>query len=148
MSDPSAQLMRVARAILASCTFLSSYVTLVKATTCGMGYATGTEKGWHGAMAGLFTGLACQFENPGRVSELMLYCVPRSLEAVFAFLHKRRYVQRVKGWDIGVFVLASAVVMASAKEDFKLMYYQALNFGVGQDTRNAKSIVDSSPVVS
>merc|ERR1712232_335009 len=129
--DPVGQIVRTCRATLSSCMFLSTYVFCVKGSQCFLRNWRQCDASWHALVAGMLTSFACVFEQPSRVSELMLYCMPRSLEAAWNYLRKYGFVKSVPRADVMLFSLAMAILCSSQRTDFKLTFHRALCFALG-----------------
>lgn len=75
--------------------FLSTYVFAVKGSQCFLRNVRQTDVAWHALLSGLLTGVSTYFERKSRVSELMLYCIPRGLSATFKYYNKRGYINPI-----------------------------------------------------
>ncbi len=139
LKDPVNTSIRTGKGILLSCMFLSSYVALVKGSQCFLRNLRQVDAGWHALVSGLLTGLACYFEQPSRVSELMLYCVPRGISATFKYFENQGKVHPIPYGEVALFSLAMALIMSRSKADFKPTYYNLLCYFL--DTDNGESHV-------
>jgi len=131
LSNPMQQVVDTGRNVLLSSMFLSSYVFAVKFSQCMMRNTTMQDTAPQAILGGFFTGFACLFERPSRVSELMLYCVPKSLEVCWNWLVKHYGAKTVPFYEIPLFVLGSAILVAARREDIKGTYFNILVFAVG-----------------
>jgi len=129
--DPQGQILKTGIALLNSCCFLTSYQILVKGSECFLRNNRHVDSSWHALVSGLLTGLSCLFERDSRVSELMLYCMPRGIEAGWNYLTKYGYVKNIKYAEVGFMAVAMGMLTASARADFKLTYHRSLCFLIG-----------------
>jgi len=134
MSHPMQQLLDTSRNVLLSCMFLSSYVFAVKFSQCMMRNFTQQDTVPQALLGGFLTGFACLFERPSRVSELMLYCVPKSLEVCWNYLAKHAGAKPVPLYELALFVIGSSLLVAARREDIKSTYFNVLVFAVGGDS--------------
>ena len=88
------------------------------------------DDGWSAMLSGLLTGFACLFETPSRVSELMLYCVPKALDICWNFGGKYWGWKPVDKFEVVLFVLGNAALVSALQTDLKSTYFNALRFGV------------------
>jgi hypothetical protein len=135
--DPAPVLSRTALGFASSCAFLSTYVLCVKGSQCFLRNLRQEDAGWHALVAGLLTGLSTYLEQPARISELMLYCLPRGLEATWIYLERAGYVVSIKNFEAVFMSCAMAVLLSSSKADFKRAYYDSLCFLLGSDASSS-----------
>lgn len=126
--DPVGSIAETAKALALSSMFLSTYQFNVKFSQCMLRNARQKDTAGHAITAGLLTSLACLFERPSRVSELFLFCVPKSLEAVWNYGVKYWGFQPVPFFEIPLFMVGGAILLSSLKEDLKSTYFNALKF--------------------
>lgn len=81
---------------------------------------------WQAVVSGLATGLACVFERPSRVNDLMLYCLPHSIMAVVAFAHSnaadvgaRQALPTHVGMELACFAVACAAIFGTHPSEMK-----------------------------
>lgn len=122
-TEPVETIQHTLYGFLASCTFLSAYVTCIRVTSCGYRNAFKAEHASIAVISAMLTPFATFFERKSRVNELMIYCWPRSLEASFNYLHKYHNFPTVKYWDVPVFMIAMSILMSSSKQDFKPTFH-------------------------
>jgi hypothetical protein len=139
MSDPAQQLLDTGRNVMLSCMFLTTYVFAVKFSQCMMRNVTMQDSVPQAFMGGFLTGLACLFERPSRVSELMLYCVPKSVEVCWNWLVKHHGLTPVPFYELPLFMLGSGILVAARREDIKSTYFNVLLFAIGADSSAKKS---------
>jgi len=128
MKEPQKQVTDTAKALMYSCMFLTTYQFTVKFSNCMLRNARQVDDGYQAMLGGLLTGLACLFERPSRVSELMLYCVPKSLEACWNFGRKYYGFQPVPYFELPLFAVGNAILVSALKEDLKSTYFNAVSF--------------------
>lgn len=174
MKDPVPQLLETAKGILLSCMFLSSYVFLVscpkaangdergddadplqqvKYSQCVMRNARQTDTPLQAIIGGLLTGFACLFERTSRVSELMLYCVPKSLDVVWNYLAKHHGFRALPLFELPIFMLGCGILTSSLKQDLKTTYFNVVKFLVGTlnwtgGARGGKAAADAAASTS
>ncbi len=83
LKSPKSTLRRMCMSLGLSCLFLTSYQATIKVTITSGRTMYGEDLWVFPTLAGLLTGLSTLFEKSSRVSELMLYCVPRAAEITF-----------------------------------------------------------------
>ena len=66
---------------------------------------------WNVIFAGFFGTFALFFEPSHRRTELALFMIPRFLEAIFLFLHKKRLVLNVEYGEVLLFSVAMGIIM-------------------------------------
>jgi len=128
MKDPKKQLTETGMAWIYSCMFLTTYQFTVKFSQCMLRNTRQRDVAWHALLSGLLTGFACLFERPSRVSELMLYCVPKSLEACWNYGVRHFGFQAVPNFELPLFVVGNAILLSALKEDLKSTYFNAVSF--------------------
>jgi len=131
LKDPQSQLLRTFQNFANSCAFLTSYVFVIKSTQCFLRNLRKKDVASHALLSGLLTSFATLFEQPSRVSELSLYCIPRGLEATWKYGVLTGRVRYIKYFEVLLMSFATATLLGSAKTDFKHSYYSALRFLVG-----------------
>jgi hypothetical protein len=134
IKEPKTVLYELARALLLSCMFLSSYQYIVKQSQCLIRNAIQSDTSQQAFLGGLLTGFACLFERPSRVSELMLYCVPKSLQVIWLFgrKHYSSWVKPVPWFEVPLFMIGSAILVSGMKQDLNTTYFNLLKFLVGK----------------
>jgi len=137
-ADPKTQLLKTFVGFIKSCMFLSTYVFFVKSSQCFLRNLRQTDDNWHAVVAGMLTGFSTYLEKPSRVSELMLYCVPRGMEATWIYLEKRNYVKSVGGFEAVFYMIAMAILTSGQRADFKPTYHNSLCFVLGSDPLHRK----------
>lgn len=137
MKDPSSQLLKTAIGFASSCAFLSTYVLCIKGSQCFLRNMRQTDSDWHAVVAGLLTSFSTYFERPSRVSELMLYCFPKSLEGAYIYLRKRKLIGVIKHFDAMLFMVTMGLLASSAKTDFKSSYFTTMCFILGSQPTKA-----------
>jgi len=130
LKDPKKQLSETAKGLIYSCMFLTTYQFTVKFSQCMMRNVRQTDDAYHALLGGLLTGFSCLFERPSRVSELMLYCVPKSLEACWNYGVKYHSFRPVPYFELPLFAIGNAILLSALKEDLKSTYFNALSFVV------------------
>lgn len=138
MKDPKKQLTDTAMAWAYSCMFLTTYQFTVKFSQCMIRNARQTDEEWQAMLGGLLTGFACLFERPSRVSELMLYCVPKAMEATWNYGHKYWGFQPVPYFELPMFAIGSAILVSALKEDLKSTYFNAVSFAVTAEFKKSE----------
>lgn len=133
MKDPVRVVLRTSAAIARSTGFLTLYVTVVKLTICALRQARGKDAWWHCGVAAMLSGLPLMLESDKRVSELMLYCMPKGVEVVFQWLERRGWVSRLPFGDCIMFAAAMALALALNRSDFKGANAHLLDFLFGTD---------------
>mmetsp|Transcript_8088 Transcript_8088/g.9744 ORF Transcript_8088/g.9744 Transcript_8088/m.9744 type:complete len:431 (+) Transcript_8088:231-1523(+) len=131
MNDTVGTLSHTGKAFISSCVFLSSYVQIMKSTVCFNRNRLKRDERWFGVVAGLLTSFATYFERSSRVSELMLYCLPRSLTAAWIFLERRNMVSMVPFYEVPMFAVAMSILMSCKRGDFKPAYHRQLAWLIG-----------------
>ena len=121
-------LRRFVRNMALSSAFLTTYQYLVKSTAVTLRDVCQLDHGWHGILAGATTGLACLFESPGRVNELMLYCMPKGLDATFIALRRRGYVSTLRNGEVLIFMAAMAALLGTDRREYKRTYRMLIDF--------------------
>lgn len=147
INDPKDQLLHSAKGFISSCMFLSTYVFCVKSSQCFLRNARQRDSGWHALISGMLTGLATYFETKSRVSELMLYCVPRGMEATWNYMEINGMVKSIKNFEAVFFCIAMAVLTSSSKADYKLTYFQGLGYLMGSKDERPVAKKDDSALV-
>ena len=128
LKDPAGQVLSTAKALAYSCMFLTTYQFNVKFSQCMLRNARQTDDMPQALFAGLVTGFACLFETPSRISELMLYCVPKAMEACWNYGVKHFGFTPVPYFEVPLFMVGSAVLVSTFKEDLRTTYFNALSF--------------------
>mmetsp|Transcript_820 Transcript_820/g.1121 ORF Transcript_820/g.1121 Transcript_820/m.1121 type:complete len:443 (+) Transcript_820:87-1415(+) len=130
-NKPISTLKHFSRNVANSCMFLTTYVFFVKGNMCFWRNLLQRDEPWMAISGGLMTSFACLFERKSRISELMLYCWTKSFLATWNYFESRHIVRDVKYGEIPLFALSMAIIMSSAREDFKDTYYKLLCFVIG-----------------
>lgn len=128
LEKPQQQLTETAMGLLYSCMFLTTYQFTVKFSQCTLRNIRQTDDLPAALLSGLLTGFSCLFERPSRVSELMLYCVPKSLEACWNYSTKYLGFRSVPYFELGLFMFGNSVLVAALKEDLKSTYFNVAEF--------------------
>lgn len=81
-AQPASFLARAAQRVLWSSIFLSGYTAIMKHTVCTLRALRQQDSGVHSVVGGILAGGALFAEYPSRHLELLLFCIPRSLEAL------------------------------------------------------------------
>jgi len=131
VNDTVKTLAHTVKAFISSCVFLSSYVVFIKSTVCFNRNRLKRDERWFGVVAGLLTSFSTYFERPSRVSELMLYCVPRSMLGAWMFLERRGKVKPIPLYELPMFAFAMSVLMSCRRSDFKPTYHDGLGWLLG-----------------
>eukprot|EP00455_Lapot_gusevi_P043686 TRINITY_DN5345_c0_g1_i12.p1 TRINITY_DN5345_c0_g1~~TRINITY_DN5345_c0_g1_i12.p1 ORF type:complete len:394 (-),score=47.22 TRINITY_DN5345_c0_g1_i12:143-1324(-) len=71
-----------------SSAFLAVYTSLMRGTVCAMRNLMQKDQGWHACLGGLLAGSSLFIEYRSRHLELVLFCIPRSMEVIFNLLSK------------------------------------------------------------
>ena len=79
------------------------------------------------------SGLSLLFEQPKRASELMLFCLPRAVEVMFALLERRGLARRFRYGEAFVFCAALAIMLSLDRRDFSKTYASVLRFLFGPE---------------
>eukprot|EP00924_Labyrinthula_sp_SR-Ha-C_P015154 snap_masked-scaffold_9-processed-gene-9.37-mRNA-1 protein AED:1.00 eAED:1.00 QI:0/0/0/0/1/1/2/0/225 len=116
---------------LDSCMFLTSYVFIVKSNFCFWRNLFQRDRPWMAFLAGFMTGSACLFERKSRVSELMLFCWPKAIEAILSFGKQRGMIGNLKHLDLPVFAFSVAAMSSSNRLDYKRTYFSFWRFLIG-----------------
>ncbi|KAH9262270.1 hypothetical protein BASA82_000681 [Batrachochytrium salamandrivorans] len=135
-AEPQKQFVQTAKALALSSMFLTTYQFNVKYSQCMLRNARLKDDLFNATVGGGLTGLACLFETPSRVSELMLYCVPKALEVVWNYGVKYHHWKTVPYFELVLFTLGNAVLVSALKEDLKSTYFNALAFVVTGEFRS------------
>lgn len=144
IADPLSTSIRAATAIARSTAFLTTYVSVVKASLCLERNVRTADSWWQASLAGVLSGLALSFEAPKRASELMLYCLPKGLDVGFQLLERRGLVKRMPYGSVVMFSAAMAIVLALDRSDFRPAYASLLGLLFGHD----QSTFNSDPVAA
>ena len=108
---PKQTLKQVAKNLLLSCLFLSTYITIFRYLTCfTKNYRQRMDK-WNIIISGFFATFAIMFEPSHRRTELALYLFPRFLEALWNWLEKRGFVKSVPNGEVLIFAMAMSIIM-------------------------------------
>ncbi|KAA0159176.1 hypothetical protein FNF27_00435 [Cafeteria roenbergensis] len=150
IADPVNTSIRAATAIARSTAFLTTYVSVVKASLCLERNVRTADSWWQASLAGVLSGLALSFEAPKRASELMLYCLPKGLDVGFQLLERRGLVKRMPYGSVVMFSAAMAIVLALDRSDFRPAYSSLLGllFGNDQSTFNSDPVAAGTAVRS
>eukprot|EP00347_Sterkiella_histriomuscorum_P020166 403338853 len=97
--------------VLRSCLFMSCYIAIFRYLTCLLKNTRGKIDRLNIVIAGFFCTFAILFEPSHRRTELALYLIPRFLEAFWAFLEKRGFVQSVQYGEVLIFAFAMGIIM-------------------------------------
>lgn len=138
LKEPVRQLTATAKSTLLSCIFLSTYVFFVKGSTCFLRNYRQWDSPWHGAVSGFLTWLACYFERPSRVNELMLYCVPRAWEGICNVVRQHYELPTIPFIRLPMFCVAMAVIMSASDQDFKMTYFKFMRLLIGPPLKVGK----------
>jgi hypothetical protein len=84
--NPVSFVTRAATRVWWSSVFLSAYTTIAKQTVCVLRRHYGYDHRSHALIGGFLAGSSLFFEYPSRHLELLLFCIPRSMEAVLNLL--------------------------------------------------------------
>mmetsp|Transcript_18607 Transcript_18607/g.34476 ORF Transcript_18607/g.34476 Transcript_18607/m.34476 type:complete len:443 (-) Transcript_18607:30-1358(-) len=133
--NPIGQLARTGHNFAKSCLFLTTYVFLVKSTSCTLRHFLQMDTVPQAMLCGLMTGFSTYLEQPSRTSELMLYCMPRGLEGAWNYLVSRGLASNLKNFEVVFMALAGAALLGSDRLDFKPSYYRALCLLVGNPAK-------------
>lgn len=118
--------------VIQSCLFLSTYVFIIRFNTCFWRRLCQFDHEWMPVVAGLMTSLACRFERPSRVSELMLFCWPKALEASWRFLAMKGWVREIKYGELPLFAVSAGILLSSRREDYKQTYFNLVRLIIGK----------------
>jgi len=130
-------------AIARSTGFLTLYVTTIKLTMCALRQARGMDQAWHCIVAAMMSGLPLLLESDKRVSELMLYCMPKGIEVAFQLLERKGIVSRMPMGDVVMFAVALGLALGLNRSDFKGANAHLLDFLFGAD--QGRYYVDADP---
>jgi hypothetical protein len=128
MADPKFHLLRLAQNISLSCMFLSTYQTITKAVAMGLMEVSSTFYSAKFMLPGFLTAAACEFERPGRVNELMLYCATHTLDVMWNFLVANGLAVAIPYGELVPFMVACSITFSAEPEDFKPAYRSLLTF--------------------
>ncbi|MES1909150.1 MAG: hypothetical protein MHM6MM_001946 [Cercozoa sp. M6MM] len=115
-SAPIETLRRVTFALVRSSVFLTSFQGFFWFAWCHSRNLLGFDHRYTTAFAGLWAGLSILIEKQSRRRELLLFCMPRVLEAAFSIARKKG-MPRVPGGDVLLFGLAMAITMPIFEHD-------------------------------
>ena len=113
------------------------------AVVCFCGVTVGSEQA---VLSGFATAVACIFERPGRVNDLMLYCLPHSALVVIALVSRWRNggtctvlaaaasdaLPTHAGSEILCFSLASAIMLGTDPAAMKPLLRKSLRWIFGE----------------
>jgi hypothetical protein len=134
--NPQSTLIKAGLSMFSSMMFLTTYQSIVKASQIvlhegRLGNTPGPAD-WKFITSGALTGVACLFEKPHRVNELMLYCVPRAFEATYTLLERRGRAGYVPFGEVLIFMLTTGIILSQDQSDFKPTYGRLVRWVVGE----------------
>ena len=127
--------------ILRSVMFLTSFVMSIVGFQCygPKIFPSLSVKSIH-LISILFSGFGIAFEQPHRRKEITYYCLPRSLEALWNFLEKRKIVKTFKYQDVVIFSLSMGLIAMCYGDGSKPLVLR------GFTLKACKSLWDDTPV--
>ena len=102
---------------------------------------------WHPMLGGALTGAAVLLESPKRVSELMLFCMSRSVEVCFLLAERHGLVPRFQYGEAVVFCAAMGMLLGIDRQDFKPVYRAILDFLFGREVTPAAANPAETPTL-
>ena len=97
--------------VLRSCMFMGTYVAIFRYLTCILKNYRGKVDRLNVIIAGFLCTFGILWEPAHRRSELAIYFIPRFLEASWATLEKRGYVQSFQYGEVLIFAIAMGIIM-------------------------------------
>ena len=90
---------------------LATYISIFRYGLCQFKNTRHTVDRWTPILAGFLSTFAILWEPAHRRHELVLYLLPKSLEAFWKFLQKRNLVKSLPNGEVLIFAIGMAIIM-------------------------------------
>lgn len=110
---------RTALATLKSCAFLALFVTIYQYQICmhrkvvGTGITSFNSKYLYGLFGFVCSASSIFLEEKKRRGELAMYCLPIALKSFYQIAYQRKWIVRIKHFEVMMTSVAMAIIMVS-----------------------------------
>ncbi|KAL1930409.1 hypothetical protein VTP01DRAFT_10571 [Rhizomucor pusillus] len=121
--NPVKMMSRTALATLKSCAFLALFVTIYQYQICmhrkvvGTGITSFNSKYLYGLFGFVCSASSIFLEEKKRRGELAMYCLPIALKSFYQIAYQRKWIIRIKHFEVMMTSVAMAIIMSFYQEE-------------------------------